>query len=188
MAKYVSGTDTSTKACWYIATNPSTIENGVGEYTRFMLSTDDAGMGLSWDTEDVEYACEESAITVLNSVKWEKTGVVEKIVSTENSRGYAVSTFLSKLFDKAMKGSSINEDYQTWILYSDNGGTSGTAYARLCTIQITGKTAAAGEKRGYEFDILPAGDAIEVKVAAEVVDPTLKEIEVTTTAASSSAG
>ena len=182
MAKYVSGTDTSTKACWYLAVGGESITDGVGKFTRFLLSTDDAGMGLAWETEDVSYACEEAAITVLNSVKWEKTGVVEKIVSTENTRGYAVSNFLSGLFTNAITGSSINEDYQTWVLYSDNGGKAGVAYARLCTIQISSKTAVAGEKRGYEFDILPAGDVIAVNVEEESVDPTTNEITVTTTA------
>ena len=181
MSRYVSGTDTSTKACWYIATTKESIKDGVGKFTRFMLSTDDAGMGLSWDTEDVNYACEEAAITVLNSVKWEKTGVVEKIVSTENTRGYAVSNLLGSLFTNAMNGSTINEDYQTWVLYSDNGGEAGVAYARPCTIQLTGKTATAGEKRGYEFDILPAGDAIKVNIGAESIEEVTNEIVVTTT-------
>lgn len=183
MAKYVSGTEASTQACWYIATNPASIEDGVGKYTRFMLSTDDAGMGLTWDTEDVNYACEEIAITVMNSVKWEKTGIVEKIVSTDNTRGHAVSEFLGGLFEKAMNGNTVNSDYQTWVVYSDNGGKSGTAYARLCTIQLSSKTATANEKRGYEFDILPVGDTVKVTLSAETVEETTNEITVNATAA-----
>ena len=184
MAKYVSGTESSTQACWYIATEPTSVTNGVGEYTRFMLSTDDAGMGLAWDTEDVNYACEEIPITVMNSVKWEKTGIVEKIVSTANTRGHAVSEFLGGLFEKAMSGNTVNTDYQTWIVYSDNGGKTGTAYARLCTIQMSSKTATANEKRGYEFDILPVGDTYKVTLTAEKVDETSNEITVTASAAS----
>lgn len=182
MAKYVSGTDTSTKACWYLATEPSSIANGVGTFTRFMLGTDDAGIGLSWDSEDVNYACEEAPITVLNSVKWEKTGIVEKIVSKENTRGYSVSTFLNSLFDKAVSGNSINAEYQTWVLYTDAGGEAGTGYARQCTIQLNTKTAVAGEKRGFEFDLLPVGDVIKVTTGAETVGSTDNEITVTTTA------
>lgn len=180
MARYVAGTDTSTKAAWYIGI--SGISDGIGTFTRFMLSTDDAGMGLTWDTEDVNYACEEAPVTVMNSVKWEKTGVVERIVSTENTRGYKVSQLLGGLFDKAMMGNSINEEYQAWVLYTDNGGEAGTGYVRQCTIQMSSKTAAAQEKRGYEFDLLPVGDTIKVSVTAETVDDTTNEIEVTTSA------
>lgn len=186
MAKYVSGTDTSTKACWYIATEPSSVQAGVGTFNRFMLGTDDAGIGLSWDSEDVNYACEEAPITVLNSVKWEKTGIAEKIVSTENTRGYKVSQFLNNLFSKAVSGNTINTDYQTWVLYTDEGGQAGVGYARQCTIQLNTKTAVAGEKRGFEFDLLPIGDVIKVNVGAEVVGEMDNEITVTTTAASGS--
>lgn len=180
MAKYVSGTQLSTAAAWYIlTTTPGATP--AGSYTRFMLSTDDAGMGLSWDTEDVSYACEKNSVTVANSVKWEKTGVVEKIVTTENTRGKAVSDFLNGLFTNALGGDSITEGYQTWVVYSDEGGSAGTGKACLCTIQITSKTAVAGEKRGFEFDINPVGDPVAVTLAAEAVDSTTNEITVAVT-------
>lgn len=159
------------------------MKDGVGKFTRFLLSTDNADMPIEYDTEDVSYASEEAAITVLNAVKsFSKTGVVERIVSTENTRGYKVSQLLGGLFEKAMMGNSINEDYQCYVLYTDNGGESGTGYVKLCTIQLNTKTAVAQEKRGYEFDILPVGDTIKVTVTAETVDETTHEIEVTTTA------
>ena len=88
------------------------------------------------------------------------------------------------LFEKAMSGNTVNTDYQTWIVYSDNGGKTGTAYARLCTIQMSSKTATANEKRGYEFDILPVGDTYKVTLTAEKVDETSNEITVTASAAS----
>ena len=183
MALCVSGTDVSTKACWYIDVS-GTVTEGVGTFTRFLLSTDDAGMGFAWDTEDVDYACEDAPVTVLNSVKWEKTGVAEKIVSTENTRGYEVSEFFGTLFAKCLKGDTDNTEYQAWVLYSDNGGEAGVAYARECTIQMNTKTAVAGEKRGYEFDLLPIGKTIEVTVAKESVDATSNEVTVVTTAKS----
>jgi hypothetical protein len=144
-----------------------------------MLSTDDASMGLNWDTEDVDYACEEAAVTVMNSVKWDKTGVVEKIVTTANTRGKAVSDFLNGLFEKATGGDADTASYQTWVAYSDAGGaatTDGSAKACLCTIQISSKTAAAGEKRGFEFDINPVGTPVSVDIAAEAVGETDNEI------------
>lgn len=183
MAKYVSGNVTSDNACWYIDV-AGTITNGVGEYTRFLLSTDDAGLGFNWDTEDVNYACEVAPVTVLNSVKWEKTGVVERKEVSENTRGHAVTEFLQKLADKAKLGDSVNEHYQAWVLYSNAGGAAGDGWACLCTIQITSETAAAGEKRGFEFDILPVGTPVKVSVAAESVNSTTNEIEVTASAAS----
>lgn len=180
MARYVSGTQLSTAACWYILLS-AVGQTPAGTYNRFMLSTDDAGMGFAWDTEDVNYACEKDPVTVMNSVKWEKTGVVEKIVTTENTRGKAVSDFLNGLFTSALAGTAENATYQTWVVYSDQGGEAGTAKACLCTIQINSKTAAAGEKRGFEFDILPVGEPVSVNVAAETVDSTTNEITVAVT-------
>lgn len=178
MAKYVSGTQASTAACWYIlATTPG--QTAAGTYTRFLLSTDDAGMGFAWDSEDVNYACEEAAVTVLNSVKWEKTGVVEKIVTTENTRGKVVSDFLNGLFTNALSGDANTNNYQTYVVYSDLAGEAGSAQACLCTIQLSSKTAAAGEKRGFEFDILPVGKPVAVNITAEAVDSTTNEIQVT---------
>lgn len=175
MAKYVSGTEASTAACWYmLLSTPG--QTPAGSYTRFMLSTDDAGMGLEWNTEDVNYACEEAPVTVLNSTRWSKSGVVEKIVTTANTRGKAMSDFLNGLFTNALSGSSDTSDYQTWVVYSDAGGSAGTGYACLCTIQINNKTAAAGEKRGFEFDILPVGTPVAINIAAEAVDSTTNEI------------
>ena len=189
MARYVSGTQSSTAAAWYILTTALPAggvpaATGGTEYHRFLLSTDDASMGLSWDTEDVKYACEEAAVTVMNSVKWEKTGVVEKIVTTANTRGKAVSDFLNGLFEAATGGSADTASYQTWIVYSDGGGaavTDGSAKACLCTIQISSKTATAGEKRGFEFDINPVGTPVSVDIAAESVDTTTNEITATVT-------
>lgn len=180
MAKYVSGTQSSTAAAWYILTTTPG-QTPAGSYHRFMLSTDDAGMGLAWETDSVAYACEEAPIDVLNSVKWEKTGVVEKIVTTENTRGKAVSDFLNGLFTNALGGSAVTEGYQTWVAYSDAGGSAGTGYACLCTIQVNSKTAAAGEKRGFEFDILPVGTPVAINLAAEAVDSTTNEITATVT-------
>ena len=178
MAKYVSGTQASTAACWYILTSTPG-QTAAGTYTRFLLSTDDAGMGFNWNTEDVNYACEEAAVTVLNSVKWEKTGVVEKIVTTANTRGKAVSDFLNGLFTNALSGDADTNNYQTYVIYSDLAGESGSAQACLCTIQLSSKTAAAGEKRGFEFDILPVGKPVAVTLTAEAVDSTTNEIQVT---------
>ena len=186
MARYVSGTQLSTAACWYILLSALPAggvpaATGGTTYNRFMLSTDDAGMGLAWETESVSYACEKDPIDVMNSVKWEKTGVVEKIVTTENTRGKAVSDFLNGLFTSALAGTAENATYQTWVVYSDQGGEAGTAKACLCTIQINSKTAAAGEKRGFEFDILPVGEPVSVNVAAEAVGETNNEITVEVT-------
>ena len=182
MAKYVAGNVTSDNACWYLAVGDAPVA-GVGTYTRFLLSTDDAGLGYNWDTEDVNYACEVAPITVLNSVKWEKTGVVERKETTENTRGNAVTKFMQGLADKAKVGDSVTEHYQAWVLYTNSGGSTGDGWACLCTIQITSETASAGEKRGFEFDILPVGTPIKVKANAEVVGSTDNEITVTTTAA-----
>lgn len=178
MAKYVAGSETSTQACWYLLCSAPGA-TAAGTYTRFLLSTDDAGMGLAWDTEDVNYACEKAPVTVMNSVKWEKTGVVEKIVTTENTRGKVVSDFLNGLFANAISGDANTANYQTWVIYSDLEGASGTAKACLCTIQISTKTAVAGEKRGFEFDINPVGDPVAVTITAEAVDSTTNEISVT---------
>lgn len=187
MARYVSGTQSSTAAAWYIlTTTPGATP--AGSYHRFLLSTDDAGMGLSWDTEDVDYACEEASVTVMNSVKWEKTGVVEKIVTTANTRGKAVSDFLNGLFEAATGGSADTASYQTWVAYSDGGGaavTDGSAKACLCTIQISSKTAAAGEKRGFEFDINPVGTPVSIDITAESVGETDNEITATVSVHSS---
>lgn len=178
MAKYVSGSVSSTQACWYMLPSaPGTTP--AGTYTRFMLSTDDAGLGLAWETEDVNYACEEAPITSMSSVKWEKTGIVEKIVTTENTRGKTISDFLNGLFTNALSGDSVMEGYQTYVIYSDLAGEAGSAKACLCTIQINNKTAAAGEKRGFDFDILPVGTPISVTITAEAVDSTTNEITVT---------
>lgn len=183
MAKYVSGTEKSTAACWYLQTTSAGTapSSSAQAFTRFLLSTDDAGMGIDWDTEDVSYACEEAAVTVLNSSKWAKSGVVEKIVTTANARGKAVSDFLNGLFTNAISGDSVTEDYQAYVVYSDLGGSAGDAKACLCTIQINNKTAAAGEKRGFEFDILPVGTPVDVTLTAEAVDSTTNEISVNVT-------
>ena len=97
-----------------------------------------------------------------------------------------MSNFLNNLFIKAVSGNTINTDYQTWVLYTDEGGQAGVGYARQCTIQLNTKTAVAGEKRGFEFDLLPIGDVIKVNVGAETVGESDNEITVATTAASSS--
>ena len=185
MAKYVSGTESSTQACWYLqTTNPGTAPSASAQtFTRFLLSTDDAGMGLAWDSESVSYACESAPIDILNSVKWEKTGVVEKLVTSANTRGKTVSDFLNGLFNNGIGGDAITENYQAYVVYSDLEGAAGTAKACLCTIQVTSKTAAAGEKRGFEFDILPVGDPVAVTLSAEAVDSTTNEIQVEVTLA-----
>lgn len=182
MARYVAGDSDSTRACWYLAVGGD-VKDGIGKFHRFMLSTDDAGMGFSWETEDVNYACESAPVTVMQSVKWEKTGVIERIVLAENTRGHEVSKYLAGLSKKALKGVAINEEYQTWVVYTDLGGEAGTGYARLCTIQMNTNTATAQEKRGHEFDILPVGDTVEVQVTAESVGETDNEITITTSAA-----
>jgi rfaE bifunctional protein nucleotidyltransferase chain/domain len=109
------------------------------------------------------------------------TGVVEKIVTTENTRGKVVSDFLNGLFTNALSGDADTNNYQTYVIYSDLAGEAGSAKACLCTIQLSSKTAAAGEKRGFEFDILPVGKPVAVNITAEAVDTTTNEIQVTVT-------
>lgn len=183
MALCVIGTDSSTRAAWYMALEPSTTKDGIGKYHRFMLSTDDASIGFSWNTTDQDFACEDAPVTTLDSVLWEKTGVQENIVSTENTRGYNVSKYLEGLTDKALLGQTVNEDYQTWVIYSRKGGKGGEAFACLCTIQMNTESATAGEKSHHEFDLLPVGKPIKVQITADSVGETDNEVTVTASAA-----
>lgn len=183
MQRYVSGDTSSPAAAWGIATTPAEIKDGVGKYHRFMLSTDNASAVFSWETESTDYASEELPIEILKSVKFEATGIEEKIVKAKNTRGHNVSEFLDSMADLTAMGVTDQDKYGTWVVYSPNGDEAGVAYAFPATVQITTETANAGEKRGHEFSLLQSGSVVKVNVTETQVGETDKELTFTASAA-----